>query len=245
VFTGRFRFSLLAISDSDRVTISAILLNTNAERQRFRSWLVLFAIVFLKTEWAIPYPSLHTSMSPVFFRKWHRWIGFPAALFLLFAAVTGVLVACYEFFGEEEALREATRALVSPVTTHTLATASAEPLRKVFATAAAQSGESPVDRVTIEFKGDHPSVTIYTGKSGGGEDRKLVFDAATGALVRNAAYVDKPLIHRIHSGEAFGDGGLVFAMCWGCALALLSGSGIVIYFQMRRPISTGLKRLFW
>ena len=48
----------------------------------------------------------------VFWRKWHRWIGFPAALFLLFAATTGVLVAFTEFFGEEEALREATRDLV-------------------------------------------------------------------------------------------------------------------------------------
>jgi uncharacterized iron-regulated membrane protein len=31
--------------------------------------------------------------TPAFWRKWHRWIGFPAALFLLFASVTGVLVA--------------------------------------------------------------------------------------------------------------------------------------------------------
>jgi len=192
-----------------------------------------------------PSTSRPARTSTAFFRKWHRWIGFPAALFLLFAAITGVLVACYEFFGEEEAAREAARALVSPVTARTLATASAEPLAKAFASAAAQFGESPVDKVTIEFKGVHPSITIYTGKPGGGEDRKLVFDSATGALVRNAAYVDKPLIHRIHSGEVFGDGGLVFAMFWGSALVLLTLSGLVIYYQMRRPDATGLKRFFW
>src|SRR5881394_3767789 len=114
-------------------------------------------------------------VNPTFLRKWHRWIGFPAALFLLFAAVTGVLVAFTEFFGEEEAVREATRALVSPVTTHTLAASCAEPLTKAFATAAAQHGDSPVDKVTIEFKGAQPSVTIFTGKPTGGEDRRLIF----------------------------------------------------------------------
>ena len=184
-------------------------------------------------------------VNPVFLRKWHRWIGFPAALFLLFAAVTGVLVAFTEFFGEEEALREATRAMVSPVTTRTLAEACADPLRKAFATAAAQVGDSPVDKVTIEFKGAQPSVTIFTGKATGGEDRRLILDAKTGGLLKSAAYVDKPLIHRIHSGEAFGDGGLVFAMFWGAALVLLSLSGVLIYWRMRRHNATGIKRVFW
>jgi len=57
-------------------------------------------------------------MNPAFWRKWHRWIAFPAAAFLLFAAITGVVVAMTEFFGDEEALREATRDLVSSVKTH-------------------------------------------------------------------------------------------------------------------------------
>ena len=56
-------------------------------------------------------------MDVAFWRRWHRWIGFPAALFLLFAGSTGVLVAASEFWGEEEALREATRDLISPVAT--------------------------------------------------------------------------------------------------------------------------------
>ena len=51
-----------------------------------------------------------------------------------------------------------------------------------------------------------------------------VFDAHSGALLRTETYVDKPLIHRIHSGEAFGDGGLVFAMLWGTTLAFLTVS---------------------
>ena len=43
-------------------------------------------------------------MRPKWWRQWYRWIAFPSAVFLLFASVTGILTAWYEFFGEEEAL---------------------------------------------------------------------------------------------------------------------------------------------
>jgi uncharacterized iron-regulated membrane protein len=79
------------------------------------------------------------ALNLAFWRKWHRWIGFPAALFLLWAAATGVLVAFTEFFGEEEALREATRDLISPVTVSSAQTEWSEPIARAFATAATQS----------------------------------------------------------------------------------------------------------
>ena len=56
-------------------------------------------------------------MDVAFWRRWHRWIGWPAALFLLWASITGIVLASTEFFGADEALREKTRALVSPMTT--------------------------------------------------------------------------------------------------------------------------------
>src|SRR5579862_2511874 len=60
-----------------------------------------------------------TSMvfNTAFWRKWHRWIAFPATLFLLWASITGIWLGCTEFFGAEEALREATRSLVSSTVT--------------------------------------------------------------------------------------------------------------------------------
>lgn len=179
-------------------------------------------------------------------RRLHRWVGFPAAAFLLFAAVTGTLVAFTEFFGEEEALRERTRDLVSPVTVASPAAALGDPLARAVAAAARRAPNAPIDRVELRPKGDQPTVTLFTGKPAGGEDRKLVFDARTGALLRDEAYADKPFLYRLHSGEAFGDGGLVFAMFWGLALAVLSVTGFFIYFTMRgiraRP---GIRRVFW
>jgi uncharacterized iron-regulated membrane protein len=179
-------------------------------------------------------------------RQWHRWIGFPAALFLIFAAVTGVAVAITEFFGEEERLREATRDLVSPVSVTSPPEAWMVPISRAVASAAREAPNAPVDRITIQLKGPTPTVAIFTGKPAGGEDRKLVFDANTGALVSSESYADKPFLYRLHSGEAFGDGGLVVAMFWGTALAVLGTTGLIIYWTMRGKRELhGINRVFW
>ena len=182
---------------------------------------------------------------PAFWRRWHRWIGFPAAVFLLFASITGVIVAVTEFFGEAEALREATRGLVSPVRIGDDARSIADPIQRALATARTTAPGAPIDRMVLQFKGDQPTVEIFTGHPEGGEDRRLIFDARTGSLLRNESYADKPLVHRIHSGEFFGDGGLVFAMLWGTAMAVLTLTGFWIYLTMRRPNQTGLGKAFW
>ncbi len=185
-------------------------------------------------------------MTVRFWRKWHRWIGFPAAIFLIFAAITGFLVAFTEFFGADEALRERTRDLVSPVTVSSPAEAWSTPLARAFASAHQVSPNAPIDKIEMQFKGDEPTVTVFTGKPTGGEDRKLVFSAKTGALVANEVYADKPFLYRLHSGEAFGDGGLVVAMFWGLALAILGSTGLIIYWTMRgKRELKGMKRVFW
>jgi len=58
-------------------------------------------------------------------------------------------------------------------------------------------------------------------------------------------YPPGPFLTRLHSGEAFGDWGLVFGTAWGLALVALLVSGLVIYLTMRKPGRTGLGRLFW
>lgn len=180
-----------------------------------------------------------------FWRKWHRWIAFPATLFLMWAAATGFLVAFTEFFGEDEALREATRDLISPVSVSSPATAWSGPIARALATANTRSNGAPLDKMEIQFKGPKPTVTVFTGKKTGGEDRKLVFDARTGQLVSEETYADKPFLYRLHSGEAFGDGGLVVAMMWGLTLLVLAITGLIIYLKLWRPGQTGLKRVFW
>jgi len=177
-------------------------------------------------------------------RRWHRWIGFPAALFLLFTAVTGFLVAFTEFFGADEALRERLRSVTSPVTVTTAAGELSTAVQRALGTVAQQAPGAPVDRVVVQLKGD-PTVAVFTGRPGGGEDRQFVVNARTGALISVESYADKPLLYRIHSGEAFGDGGLVFAMGWALALVAMTLTGLVIWWRVRRPGATGVRRWFW
>jgi uncharacterized iron-regulated membrane protein len=120
-----------------------------------------------------------------------------------------------------------------------------EPLRRAFAAAAREAGSAPVDKVTLQFKGPRPTVELFLGKPGGGEDRRLVLDAETGPVVGVESYIDKPFLYRLHSGEAFGDGGLVVAMFWGLALVLMTVSGMLVYLKMLGRDASGLKRYFW
>src|SRR4051812_11029339 len=180
-----------------------------------------------------------------FWRKWHRWIAFPATLFLLWASTTGVILGFTEFFGADEALREATRSLVSSTTSASPATSWSDPVARALSAVNATAPGAPVDKIELQLKGDNPTVAVFTGKPTGGEDRKFVVSAKTGAIESVEDYADKPFLVRLHSGEAFGDGGLVGSMLWGAALAILSITGLIIYLRIRRPGATGIKRVFW
>lgn len=184
-------------------------------------------------------------MNVAFWRKWHRWIAWPAALFLFWAAVTGVAVAITEKFGAAEIAREAARDEVSATKLGVPSDSLLRAIGMALAEAQKVAPGAPLDRIEVEFKGISPAINVYTGKPEGGEDRKLVMDLQTGAPRRVESYVDKPFLNRLHSGEAIGDGGLILAILWGTALALITASGIVVYWRMRRPGATGVKRFFW
>ena len=165
-----------------------------------------------------------------FYRKWHRWIGIVASLFLIFAAVTGFLVAFTEFFGPAERMREENRTLTSQVN----ATTDWSPQLKRALDVVPKG--APIVRVEVDFRGQLSYFRIVTGKHGGGEDKQYDVDFRTGKLRKVEDYADKPFLYRLHSGEAFGDGGLVMAMAWGLALAILGLSGVYIWFSMRKRV---------
>jgi uncharacterized iron-regulated membrane protein len=184
-------------------------------------------------------------MSQSGWRKWHRWIAFAATPFVLFAAITGVIAGSVEMLSEDEEAREKARERESNVKLPPDSAVWSEPIAKAFAGATERAKGAPIDRVALDFKTDPPSATIYLGKPGGGEDKKLVFNAISGEFLREEVYVDKPFLVRLHSGEAFGDWGQVLGVLWGIALLAIIISGTVIYFAMRRSGRKGLGRLFW
>jgi uncharacterized iron-regulated membrane protein len=184
-------------------------------------------------------------MSQVGWRKWHRWIGFAAAPFLLFAALTGIVAGIAEMTSEDEEAREKARERVSDVKLPAAPAVVGEPVERALTDATKRAAGAPVDKVTVDFKPDPPTVTIYLSRPEGGEDKKLLYNARTGEFLREQPYADKPFLTRLHSGEALGDWGLVLGTGWGLALVVLLITGLVIYLAMRRPDRKGLGRLFW
>src|SRR3954462_9884931 len=81
-----------------------------------------------------------------FWRKWHRWVAFPATLFLTWAAITGLSLAFTEFFGADEALRERTRDLTSPVRAAAPAAAWEEPIGRAVTAVNASAPGAPIDK---------------------------------------------------------------------------------------------------
>lgn len=189
-------------------------------------------------------------MNMKFLRHWHRWVSWLAAIFLLWAAVTGVMVAAQEFWGADEAERERLRATESAVKLDASDWTPGAVLQIAMATAQAHSPGAPVDRIELKLKGDAPEVSVFLGKPAGGEDRMLRIDGHTGALIAEESYADKPFLYRLHSGEAFGDGGLVVAMLWGVALVIISITGGLMYIHMYRKhqvaqTPSGMRKFFW
>ena len=179
-------------------------------------------------------------------RKIHRWLGVPAAIFLLLASFTGVWLECVKFFGAEESERERIRELTSSVTAQSVGAEFGASFDKARAAAAARAGAQPLDKMVWQLKGDAPTITFFFGPNGQQAGRRIAVHARTGEVLGVEDYAEDSLILRLHSGEAFGDGGMVLGMVWGTLLFALTVTGIIIYFRMKpRTPRTGIRKVFW
>src|SRR5262245_33108592 len=109
-------------------------------------------------------------MSQPGWRKWHRWVGFAAFPLLLFAAVTGLAAGIAETTSADEEAREKAREKISAIKVPAASAATAEPIAKAMSAATEKANGAPIDKVTVDYKPDPPTVTVYLGKPAGGED---------------------------------------------------------------------------
>ena len=177
-------------------------------------------------------------------RKWHRWIALPFAVVLLSVAITGVILQFQQFFGEDEAQREKLAGMTSAYSLDTTGTDIAAKFDRARFAAQAKIGSAKLDAVEIQLKGEHPMVTFHVV---GASARKLIVNADTGAIERDEPEVRESFILRLHTGEVFGDGGVVLGMFWGTALVVLVVTGAWLYWQIGwvRAKRHGWKKIFW
>lgn len=176
------------------------------------------------------------------FRKWHRWIGWAAALFFLSVSITGILLQSQQLFGQEEAEKERLRTLTSAYTVGGALTKIHAALANAQASVRAVAGDAPLDRVVLNLKGDHPTIALLTG---GAKPQQFTVNANNGVIERIDTAEEESFLLRLHTGEVLGDGGVVLGLLWGVAMLIMTLTGLYIYLKMRRANNQGLKRVFW
>jgi len=177
-------------------------------------------------------------------RKWHRWIGLGAVVFLLSVGITGVILQFQQFFGSDEAAREKLATLTSPYSVSSDLENFASKLAKAQSSVVAQAGDAKLDNLEMQLKGEHPTFVFHTS---GKVNRKYVVNADTAAIEQSDDDERESFILRLHTGEVFGDGGVVLGMFWGTALVVLSVTGLYLYWQMytKRAKRHGWKKIVW
>jgi hypothetical protein len=174
-------------------------------------------------------------------RNFHRWISTVAMVFLLYVAVTGLLLAIDGVtapnFGPPggAAPVPAGAAARTPMNSGDIERSAADAIRTALAGRAA--GDIPMIDLQIRSESGTPITTVNFGGGGGGA-----------ALPPDVLWRVKmhDLLQHLHRGSIVGIPGQVIDVLTGISFSILAFTGIVMYLQMlKRRKQTGRTSLFW
>lgn len=176
-------------------------------------------------------------------RKYHRWVSAVAAIFLLFVAVTGVILQVQRLTGGDGD-EEADRPRATALSTALPSPAYAALVSRTLDAARQRAPNAAVASVVL--RGDGNSIQGVV-QFPGDPLREITVDARSGRVVSDERHEAESLILRIHSGEILGEPGVVLGVLWGLALVVLLVTGGWVYLDMyrRRAKGTGKRGLFW
>jgi hypothetical protein len=198
-------------------------------------------------------------------RRLHRWLSVVAAAFVLYVAVTGMIMA---FDSVWTTAYMASHGLAPPsgggppppgllkmfANDGTVSDAKLAPMLVTTLRAANVSNSDPPRVIRLRMYGGMLQGVVVTGDS---VAEQRVFNASTGevASLYEIGYPKTPMplqwnVHetwkRLHRGDYFGLPGRWMDLLTGLAILFLSVSGIVMYLQLRRVrVRRGQHALFW
>ena len=179
----------------------------------------------------------------ILMRKYHRWVSAVAAVFLLFVAVTGVILQVQRLTGEDADAKTGLRTPAALTTAMPTLTYAALVSRTLDA-ARQRAPNSPISSVVLRGEG---SVIEGVVQLPGDPLRDIVVDARSGRVLSDERHEAETIIRRIHSGEILGEPGVFLGILWGLALVVLLVTGGWVYLDMyrRRLKGSGNRGLFW
>lgn len=165
-----------------------------------------------------------------FWRRWHRWLGTIAGVLLLLIGVTGVLLQIDEVTGiTHKAQASAAKAVVLPPLDPVALVARVEAL----------SGGRKIEMLRLEARKRGPGAIVRFA----GAQSPVEIDLATGAQ-KPAVDAPRPeggawakvrlLVLMLHTFGIAGMGGHIVGGIAGVAMAILCGSGLWIWWVMRK-----------
>ena len=178
----------------------------------------------------------------MFLRKSHRWIGIGAAIFLLSVSITGVILQIQRLSDEKEHEEETQPKKTSSYNLDSNLNEFLSRLPAIQKGIKAKIGQVQLDKVELKLEDEEPSWVVYTK---GLDPKKITADAD--GHIEKIEDGKESFILRLHSGEVFGDAGVVLGIFWGLALVFLTVTGFIIYWKMGRGVKEkrGWKKVFW
>ena len=165
-------------------------------------------------------------------------------------ASTGVVLQIQQFFGADEAEQERLATIMSTqLASAPVAGWQQQIDRALVAVKVSVGADVPIDSVEVQLK-DTPRKCIVWTASGGGakkdEPLKVTVNAESGAVLKTESGERESFILRVHTGEVFGDAGVVLGIIWGTALVVLTITGAWVYYRMwsarRRSLGAAVNR---
>ena len=179
----------------------------------------------------------------MFLRKSHRWIGIGAAIFLMSVATTGIILQVQKLLGEEKQEEKVQDKSISNYTLDHSFNEFWSKLKVVQDDIKIKIGSARIDKIELELKSENPTFVLHIA----GNKKKKIFANANSGKIEKIEDDEESFILRLHSGEIFGDAGVVLGIFWGSALLFLTLTGLFIYWKMGRGIKEkrGWKKVFW
>ncbi len=113
-------------------------------------------------------------------RQFHRWLGIGAAVLFLLVSGTGVALQYQQIFGSEEAAKEASAAIVSPLSLGKPTGLDPAALDRARTGLLARYGNRPLAGVDWRIKAPTPAFVFHLD---GNDPRKVAVGVASGAIL--------------------------------------------------------------
>jgi len=162
-------------------------------------------------------------------RIWHRRISVFAALFLLVLGVSGAVLQFQQLKYRYSYPQEAPTGPPAEKRAHEIPEEAFEKLPALKIKIDQVFPGAVIERVVLLLRGESPTWSVYAQNSG--ETRLLRFDPRSLELLGNEKFAYDSFWLSLHTGQSFGDAGIIVNFLIALVFLLVTLSGVALFFR--------------